>query len=186
MSRSYIVIYPANPLLPKPNKDFVINQLKSAGFLAQENMEWLNPKTNEMETYFRPGINYIRYVDFNENINEIEEKLKNTLIEYKEYDEIEAEFYASGKFQVINPITGTNIGEEWGNELGDFLEDNNHQYLDPVDNRLYYFFELECNDIALGKYFITIEDGWGEPNQYLLDLMEQITEQKHKWMWAKI
>jgi hypothetical protein len=39
MSRSYIVIYPQNPLKPLPNKVYIIEALKHSGFLLETNTE---------------------------------------------------------------------------------------------------------------------------------------------------
>ncbi len=187
MSRSYIAIFPRNPLTANPNKQLVINRLKENGFLDERDYEWKNPETELIVTYYRPGIKYQEFYDLFENskIN-IQEDLKQTLIDFKEHDKIEVEVYAPGEFFVTNPETGSALGEDWSDELGQFLDNNNHKWTDPLNNKQYYFFELQCSDIGLGQHFLTIEEGLGEPNSKLLKLLHNITGQEYKWIWTKL
>ena len=185
MSRSYIVIYPQNPLEPLPNKVYIIEALKHSGFLLETNTEWVNPTSNEIELFYTVGKNYPKYMEMSP-INQTEDKLKQILLYFKCSEKIEAEFNASGDFELINSITGTNLSELWAQELSLFLDDNMHQWVDPSDGNAYRFFDLECKDIALSKQFFVIEDGWAEPKIELINLFEKITGLKHKWMWVKI
>lgn len=187
MSRSYIAIFPSNPLTPNPDRQLVINKLKEHGFLDERDYEWKNPETGLIEIYYRPGVRYIEFYDLFENLQiNIQEDLRKTLIDFKEHDKIEIEVYAPGEFVVTNPETGSVLGENWSDELGQFLDNYNHKWTDPLNNKQYYFFELQCNDIALGQHFLTIEEGLGEPNSKLLKLLQNITGQEYKWIWTKI
>lgn len=177
--RSYIAIFPCNPLTANPNKQFVINKLKENGFLNDCDYEWKNPETELTEIYYRPGKKYQEFYDlFKTSEINIQEDLKQTLIDFKEHDKIEVEVYAPGEFDVTNPETGSVLGEDWSNELGEFLDNYNHKWTDPLNKKQYYFFELKCSDIGLGRHFITIEDGLGEPNSKLMKLLHNITGQE--------
>ena len=186
MSTSYIAIFPKNPLLSNPKKIEVIHKLKEIGFIHEIDFEWLNPENGIEERYFRPGSTFLEYFNLFANAEINEQKLQNVLINYKEHDKIEAEFYAEGDFLIFNQQTGSILETSWSDELGEFLEDNNHKWTDPLDKKEYYFFELECTDLGLGKHFLTIEDGFGEPNIKLMELMKIITGNEYKWMWSKI
>jgi acetyltransferase-like isoleucine patch superfamily enzyme len=187
MSTSYIAIFPRNPLLPNPERQTVISELKKAGFIHDLNYEWTDPETKQVQEFYRPGPGYEMYCDlYTETGIDIRSKVPDALIEYKEHGNIEGEFCATGDFIVTNPETGSTLGDDWSSELGLFFENNDHKWTDPANNKEYYFFELECPDIGLGRHFITIEDGWGEPNENLMKLLEKITGQEYKWMWVKI
>lgn len=131
MSTSYIAIFPKNPLLPNPNKLEVIHKLKGDGFIHVNDYEWKNPETGVMEIFYRPGRTFLEYFNLFANAEINEQKLQKVLINYKEYDKIEAEFYAEGDFAIFNPYTGSMLETSWSDELGEFLDDNNHKWTRP-------------------------------------------------------
>jgi hypothetical protein len=187
MSRSYIAICPCNPLLPNTDIQSIVKQLKEAGFIDHQDYQLNNPETNETEVFYKPGNNYLEFYELDADVKtDIGELLKHAVIEFKVHDKIEVEVFPSGEFEVTNPVTGSLLEEDWSEELGEFLEDNDHQWVDPENGKPYYFFELKCDDIALGRQFITIEDGWGEPNEKLMQLLKTITGQDYRWIWAGI
>lgn len=186
MSRSYIAIFPCNPLIPNPDKQLVVNKLKENKFLNDRDYNWKNPETGSIEIYYRPGVKYQDFFNLSENgKTDTQKDLKQALISFKEHDKIEVEIYTHAEFVVMNPETGSSLDEEWSYELGSFLENYNHKWTDPLNNKQYYFFELECSDIGLGRHFITIDDGGGEPNSNLMELLHTITGLEYKWMWVK-
>lgn len=188
MSTTYIVIFPANPLLPVPDKNAVIEKLKEKQFLAAADFEWLNPQTSETELFYRAGEKYLDYFDVSdeEDAEQLTARAATEVIDYREHENIQPEFYTHGDFELYNPATGTDAGEAWAEILGAFLANNNSRWTDPADGKPYAIFELRSRNIALGKYFILLEEGIGNPNPALLELLEEITGQRHKWMRARI
>jgi hypothetical protein len=183
MSESYIVIYPKNPILANPQKELVILGLKESGFLASEDVTWESPDKTEKIIFNRPGFHFRKYY----GSEEVTGDLEKGIIEFRQFDKIEIEVFAPGEFNVVNPETGTELGDEWGYEVGKFLEDNSHQWTDPENNKSYYFFELNNEkEIALGKHFLIVDNIDGEPNEKLMELMKNITGFEYDWMWRKI
>lgn len=182
MSTSYIAVFPANPLLPVPDKELVIRKLKEKNILAAEDFEWKDPETNDVQVFYRAGTNYADYFETDMDDATRDKWIPKEVIDFRQHENIQPEFYTFGKFELYNPVTGTDLSADWAEVLSEFLGDNTSRWTDPADGKPYFIFELESRNIGLGKYFLTFEEGIGNPNTALFDLLEEITGQRHKWI----
>ncbi len=187
MSSTYIHLFPKNPLLPLPDRDAVIEGLKQAGFLAPETIAHTHAVTGEASVFWRPGPDYMKYLDLDAGYGDVNQAIAGEIITYDQKDELGVQANPSGEFFICNPVTSSIMDEEdWPDELGQFMDDHTHQWIDPSDQKGYYFYELECADIGISKYFITLEEGIGDPNDKLMGLLETLTGQPHRWIRTRI
>ena len=180
------IFFPANPLLPHPSFDLVIPELIKHGLICETHSGQAD-QGNILELNYTPGSGYFDFMNVPDDpkIN-LEALQKDSFMFFTEHEKIEL-IGSNGvdEKNFFSPETGFDLGETWSDELDYFLADNHHQWIDPINKKRYYFFELiyphKFHHIAYGRHHITLI-GPGEPNEKLMELLENITGQRYKCM----